>query len=176
MKILHVAPINVAGVPYAMVEMHRSQGHQSRLVTLHSNTLTFPEDICLNVPLPRNSLASWWRNLKRTTISPARAIRQYDRKTDPPRLRPKNALEGLYFRYDDRRRREIVESAIKQHKLEDFDIIHYDGGLDFYRDASLARRWKAEGKKIVCHYMGSDLRLRGVHPVMNELAQLNLTN
>ena len=176
MKILHVAPINVAGVPYAMVEMHRAQGHESRLVTLHTNALTFPEDICLNIPLPRNTLATWWRTMKRASTSPPHARSRYEIKKEPPVFRPRNVFESLYFRYDDRRRRHLVEQAIKEHSLEDFDIIHYDGGLDFLRDASIARRWKSQGKRIVCHYMGSDLRLRGVHPVMDELASLNLTN
>ncbi len=39
------------------------------------------------------------------------------------------------------------------------------------------RIWKREGKKIVCHYMGSDLRLRGVVPeIRTAMADLNLTN
>jgi hypothetical protein len=66
--------------------------------------------------------------------------------------------------------------AIDRYGLEGFDVIHYDGGLDFFRDSRIAKRWKEEGKKIVCHYMGSDLRVRGIDPVMDELSDLNLTN
>lgn len=176
MKILHVAPINVAGVPHAMVDMHRSQGITSRLVTLHSNALTFPEDICLDIPLPRGSLASWWRGVKRSQSSPAAPITHYAHRPEPPRYRARNVFESLYFRYDDARRRAVVKRAIAEHDLESFDVVHYDGGMDFFRDARVARRWKARGTKIVCHYMGSDLRLRGVHPVMDRLSDLNLTN
>ena len=176
MKILHVAPINVAGVPLAMVEMHRSQQITSRLVTLHSNELSFPEDLCLKMPLPRGRLASWWRAVKRSELSSASPIRAYGRQAKPRELGSRNIFESLYFRYDDARRRAVVERAIAEHDLESFDVIHYDGGLDFFRDARVARRWKAEGKKLVCHYMGSDLRLRGVHPVMDRLSDLNLTN
>jgi glycosyltransferase involved in cell wall biosynthesis len=176
MKILHVAPINVAGVPYAMVQMHRSQGHEARLVTLHRNVLTFPEDICLDITLPRSSIATWWRNLKRVDTSPPAPIQQYDRRREPPILRPRNIIENMYFRYDDARRKNIVERAFGKYGLDDYDVIHYDGGLDLFRDARIAQRWKSEGKKIVCHYMGSDLRLRGVHPLMDSLADLNLTN
>lgn len=167
MKILHVAPINVAGVPYNMVQMHRRFGHTARLVTLHKNALTFPEDICLDIPLPRNPVASWWRSFKRKHSSP---------QTKAPIHEPYNAIEELYFQYDDWRRKNIVESAIVQYGLEDFEVIHYDGGLDFFRDARVAKRWKREGKKIVCHYMGSDLRVRGIDRQMDELSDLNLTN
>ncbi|MEX2115511.1 MAG: glycosyltransferase [Bacteroidota bacterium] len=170
MKILHVAPINVAGVPYAMMEMQRRFGHSARLVTLHRNTLTFPEDICLDLPLPRNPFAHWWRQYKHP-FSPTP-----DHKPQLPVLQARNPAERLYFRFDDWRRSKTVADAIERYALHDFDVVHYDGGLDFFRDAHIARLWKHEGKKIICHYMGSDLRLRGVHPLLDSLSDLNLTN
>ena len=173
MRILHVAPVNVAGVPYSMMDMQRRFGHDARLVTLHRNTLDFPEDICLNLPLPRSMLASQWRRLKSRT-SPLSRTQQP--RGNPPIHRPRNAAEKLYFRLDDMLRRRAIERAIEQYRLDTFDIIHYDGGLDFYRDSRLAVSWKGQGKKIVCHYMGSDLRVRGIQPVMDRLSDLNLTN
>jgi hypothetical protein len=89
---------------------------------------------------------------------------------------PKNFLEAVYFRYDDGRRSRIIQNAFDQYRLDDFGIIHYDGGLDFFRDSRVAKRWHREGKKIVCHYMGSDLRLRGVVPEIDDIADLILTN
>ncbi len=175
MNILHVAPINVAGVPFNMVQMHRTFGHHARLVTLHKNILTFPEDICLDIRLPRNPLAQWWRDTKRTKQR-ADAEQQSNPDTFLPVHRPQNILERLYFLYDDMRREPFVLKAIEQHGLENFDVVHYDGGLDFFRDARIATRWKKKGKKIVCHYLGSDLRVRGIDPRMNELSDLNLTN
>lgn len=157
--------MNVAGVPYNMMEMQRQFGHDARLVTLHSNDMTFPEDICLNLPLFRNSAAQSWRKFK--------AGRN---KTARPVYAPRNIFERAFFSVDDRFRKSRIESAMKMHQLEEFEIIHYDGGLDFFRDARIAQRWKAAGKKIVCHYMGSDLRLRGIHPVMDRISDLNLTN
>ncbi|MBI2619745.1 MAG: glycosyltransferase [Ignavibacteriales bacterium] len=171
MKILHVAPINVAGVPYSMMDMQRRFGHHARLVTLHTNSLTFTEDICLSLPLPRHTPARIWRHFKRQSNPASEA-----EKDRPPVLKPRNVLERGYFEFDDWRRSTVVTRAFQEHNLDEFEIIHFDGGLDFYRDARVAKRWKHEGKKIVCHYMGSDLRVRGVHPVMDELSDLNLTN
>lgn len=176
MKILHVAPINVAGVPYNMMEMQRRHGHEAALVTLHRNTLSFPEDICLDLPLPRNPVARWWRTRKRIDreqeFTPERAANH-----PSPRIhRASNIFEYVYFRYDDVRRRGRIQRAFSKHQFDQYDVIHYDGGLDFFRDSRVARRWKTEGKKIICHYMGSDLRVRGVDPTMEKLSDLNLTN
>lgn len=175
MKILHVAPLNVAGVPYNMVDMQRRFGADVRLVTLHNNVLTFPEDISLNLPLPRNPLANLWRATKRATIQ--QSGRDDSSSHSLPLLHgPNNIFEAAYFKLDDLRRRRTVQEAIAEYSLDEYEIIHYDGGLDFFRDARVAKRWKQEGKKIVCHYMGSDLRVRGMDPVMNGLSDLNLTN
>jgi len=176
MKILHVAPINVAGVPFSMMEMQRHHGHEARLLTLHRNTLTFPEDICLDLPLPRNVLARWWRKHKRIDRERDSSLLVDADLRTPPIHRASNLLEYCYFRYDDLRRRGPVNRALTDYDLEQYDVIHYDGGLDFFRDCRVARRWKEEGKKIVCHYMGSDLRVRGVDPTMDKISDLNLTN
>lgn len=175
MKVLHVAPLNVAGVPFNMVDMQRRFGADARLVTLHKNVLSFPEDISLNLPLPRNPIANWWRATK------AAKIRQSGGGAPNPHSLPlqhgpKNIFEAAYFKFDDLRRRRTVQEAIAKYSLDEYEIVHYDGGLDFFRDSSVARRWKREGKKIVCHYMGSDLRVRGIDPVMDTLSDLNLTN
>ena len=175
MKVLHVAPLNVAGVPYNMVDMQRRFGAEARLVTLHRNVLAFPEDISLDLPLPRNVIAQLWRATKRTSAQHATE----DSLGQEATLRfhvPRNVFESAYFRFDDLRRQRRVEEAIEHYKLDEFDIIHYDGGLDFFRDNRVAARWKKLGKKIVCHYMGSDLRIRGVVRAMDNLSDLNLTN
>ena len=176
MNVLHVAPLNVAGVPYNMMDMQRRFGANARLVTLHRNAFAFPEDICLDLPLPRHQLARLWRSYKRGRLEQAIDSSSRNPDTYLPVHKPKNVFESMYFRWDDKRRQRVVNRAIRENRLEDFEIIHYDGGLDFFRDARLAKRWKREGKKLVCHYMGSDLRVRGIDPVMDELSDLNLTN
>lgn len=176
MNVLHVAPINVAGVPYSMMDMQRRFGANARLVTLHENLFTFPEDICLKLPLPRHRLAHLWRTRKREELERSVALSGHPPEAFLPRRGPKNFFEKLYFRWDDGQREAVVRAVLDRYRLEDFEIIHYDGGVDFFRDARLAKRWKKEGKKIVCHYMGSDLRVRGIDPAMDELSDLNITN
>ncbi|MFA5498261.1 MAG: glycosyltransferase [Candidatus Cloacimonadia bacterium] len=168
LKILHVAVHNVAGFPSDFVKMHNQQGDYSRLVTLHENSYEYPEDICLNLSLPKGSLAQLWRKRKE----------QAHIKTNPTKahyFRPKNIFEKLYFALVDLSRKFKVDKVIRKYGLNDFDIIIYDGGLDLYRNSAQAKKWKQMGKKIVLCYYGSDLRIRGIIKEMEELADVSIT-
>ncbi len=168
LKILHLAPQNYAGVPYDFFKMHNSVGDFSHLVTYHQNPIDFPEDICLELPLPDFSFAKKWRKRK-AEESKAEAA-------SAPVFASRNTLEKLYFNMNDRLRRRRIEAAIEKYKLDEFEIIHYDAGLDFYRYPSQAIKWKKEGKKIVCCYYGSDLRQRGLIKELDAISDLNITS
>jgi|SRR5690554_620345 len=168
LKILRVALDNVAGFPYDFYRMHSECGDKARLVTLHRNLFNYPEDICLDLPLPRGSLAKKWRRKKEHALY----------KTNPQKshyFKPKNIAEKLYFSLEYLTRKGKVRRAIREYNLDDFDIIFYDSGLDFYRNSAQAKKWKAAGKKIILCYYGSDLRLRGVIREMEELADISIT-
>lgn len=169
LKILHIAPVNFAGVPYSFYQMHIAAGDFSRIITLHQNDKDFPEDICLDLPLPKFSLAKKWRKKKIDILESQFADKLHS-------FEPKNFLEKSYFKTNDLHRRKIVEETIEKYNLNDFDIIHYDGGLDFYRNSEQAIKWKKSGKKIICAYYGSDLRSRGLIKEMNEISDLNITS
>ncbi len=169
LKILHIAPQNYAGVPYDFFKMHNQCGDFSRLITLHKNPLDFPEDICLYLPLPDFSLAKKWRKKK---VS----LQEDSLGTGSAYFEPKNIFEKIYFTVNDFSKRSIIDEAVEQYALNDFDIIHYDAGLDFFRDSSQAKKWKKQGKKIVCCYYGSDLRIRGIIKELDEISDLNITS
>jgi glycosyltransferase involved in cell wall biosynthesis len=169
LKILHMAPQNYAGVPYDFHRMHLENGDISRLITYHKNKISYPEDICLNFPLPQNKLASLWRRKK---VS----LKEFEIKGGLTYFRPKNSAEKIYFKLSDLLRKGKVSQIIEKYNLDDFDIIHYDAGLDIFRNSSLAKRWKSMGKKIVCCYYGSDLRIRGLIKEMDEISDLNITS
>lgn len=159
--ILHIAPQNFAGMPYDFVLMHRSAGLESRLVTMYPNTLDFEEDICLNLPLPRGKISKKWRDSK---------LKNKKRYSSPA-----NIFEKVFFKLRDFKNRNSIYSAIKQYSLDSYDIYHFDGGMDFFRDSRFALKMKKEGKKIVCCYFGSDLRTRGLFKAIDEISDLNLT-
>jgi glycosyltransferase involved in cell wall biosynthesis len=56
-----------------------------------------------------------------------------------------------------------------------FDLYQLEGGLEFFRDGRTVLELKNRGKKILCLYTGSDLRTRGVIPVIDDVADLHLT-
>ena len=58
----------------------------------------------------------------------------------------------------------------------DYDIYHFEWGLDFYRDCRFAKQLSKEGKPIICTYHGQDMRTRGVIKEMDEISDLNLTS
>lgn len=169
LKILHIAPMNYAGVPFSFYQMHLHCGDYSRIITLHKNPNGFPEDICLNLPLPNFKIAKKWR--KKKSIN-----RDHLTITEAPEFKPKNIFESLYFKSVDLIRHNLIEEVIEKYNLNDFEIIHYDSGLDFFRNPLQAKKWKREGKKIVCCYYGSDLRTRGIIREIDEISDLNITS
>ncbi|HZW38019.1 MAG TPA: glycosyltransferase [Ignavibacteriaceae bacterium] len=169
LKILHLAPQNYAGVPYDFYKMHNSCGDYSRLITYHKNPLDFPEDICLKIPLPNFNLVKKWRKSKVNEV-------EIENPTTYKFFKPHSVLEKIYFDVNDYLKYSVINDALKKYNLDDFGIIHYDAGLDFFRNASQAKRWKQMGKKIVCCYYGSDLRIRGVIKELDEISDLNITS
>lgn len=169
LKILHIAPLNFAGVPYDFYQMHNACGDYSRIVTLHQNERVFPEDICLDLPLPNQTLAKLLRKKRVNELE--------EKERDSAHyFKPKNFFEKAYYRFYDSLIQPKIEKAISDYSLDDFDIIHYDGGLDFFRNAKQAIKWKKQGKKIVCCYYGSDLRIRGLIKELDDISDMNLTS
>jgi len=168
-SILHIAPENFAGVPYDFMRMHNSFGDYSRLITLHKNPLGFTEDICLDFPISRSSLAQSYR-LKSSLV------KQGKTQANTMYWQPKSWIDKWYFAYQTQSRISTIERLIATEDLDAFNIIQYDGGLDFTRDSRFAKRWKKMGKSIVTCYYGSDLRARGIIRDMDEMSDLTLTS
>lgn len=147
-------------MPFGFMQMQTQAGHTSRLVTMFENTLNFEEDISLNFKLPVNKAAKFWRDSKIT------GLKYYE---------PKNILESTFFKLRDFKNLSKITALIDKHKLYDYDIYHFDGGMDFFRDLRFAKELKRRNKKVVCCYYGSDLRSRGVFKELDDMSDLNLT-
>ncbi|MCE1163955.1 MAG: hypothetical protein LWX07_00975 [Bacteroidetes bacterium] len=159
-KILHIAPQNFAGMPLDFARMQSENGYNARLVTIFRNTIDFDEDLSLNFTLPVSKTAKKWRDSKIT------GMKYY---------KPKNILESVYFKLRDFKNSGTIEKFIDENKLYDYDVYHFDGGMDFYRDLRFAKELDKLGKKIVCCYFGSDLRTRGIFRELDGMSSLNLT-
>lgn len=175
MRIIHIAPFNTAGVPMTFVKAERILGHESRLITMGKHPQGREEDICLNLPLLDSRVV---RGVKRiVTPEHRRTVSHIARKPEeiPIRWEPGGWTERLLFLLREALWKSKIEEAIRSHDLLDYDVYQLDGGLEFYRDGRIIRRLKDRGKRIICCYLGSDLRTRGVIPVIDTVSDLNIT-
>ncbi len=173
-KILHIAVSNIAGVPFEFVRAERERGYYSRLLTFTPNPYGFEEDICLHLPLLSDPLLRFFKGLLNYREPDVTNLRTKPSRI-PPVWMPKSRWEGWFFRIRDQIWKRKVWAFTKRFDLFGFDIYQLDGGLGFTRGGEIIRELKQKGKRIVCCYLGSDLRSRGVIPAIDGLSDLNLT-
>lgn len=174
-SILHIAPENTAGVPYNLNEMLNRFGFKSRLITFYKVPYDFKEDLCLNLPLPKGKIAMSWRKFKQQKLKDELNKNEKNYFTNLPYFKPKNSLEKLYMKLRQISNEKEFAEALKIVDVLSFDIIQFDGGIDFYLNSKFALDMKAKGKKIINCYYGDDLRTRGIIKRMDEISDLNLT-
>ncbi len=174
-SVLHIALENTAGVPYNVMNMQNMFDMPSRLISLYKVAFDFPEDICLNLPIPRSKIAIKWRDIKLKNLQKDITLKDEDKWTYMPYFAPKNSAEKLYMKYRENKNKATFLKILDSVGADSFDIIHFDGGMDFFSDSRTAKKWKSAGKKIVNCYFGDDLRTRGIVKEMDELSDLNLT-
>jgi len=175
MRILHIAPYNTAGVPITFVKAERELGHHSRLLTLHHDGRGYQEDICLKLPLWQPEIVA---KLKKICYPKSRLLQDTglaQPRQIPPVWKPANQLAGLLLNIRDRMTRPVIEGYIKKYQLDSFDVYQLDGGHGFLKNDGFIHRWHQAGKKVICCYLGSDLRRRGVMPGIDKISDLNLT-
>lgn len=172
-KILHIAPMNVSGVPGQFVRAERRLGFESRLVTLYRDTRGYPEDICLDLPHITSGLAG---GLKKRVSDPAKlhvSNRRAAPGSIPIRWAPYSPAERLLVLLRDLAWIPRIERSIRRYGLDEFQVYQLDGGLGLYRHVWFLSRLR--NVQVICCYMGSDLRTRGVLQKIDNLSRLNVT-
>lgn len=174
MKILHIAPFNVAGVPIAFVKAERKLGHESRLITMGQNPRGYEEDICLDLPF----LYFPGLTLLKRILGGRKRINVTNKAPDhseiPPQWKP-NIFERFFIALREKLWLPRITRVLKEIEINKFDVIQLDGAVSFFRDGRDVARWKEQGKKIICCYTGSDLRVRGVIPQIDAMSDLNVS-
>ena len=145
------------------------------MITLGKNSFGFPEDICLNLPFLRGF---GLKKLKQLVSSADRL--QVDNihripKSIPVKWQANGWLESKLIAFRESVWKKKIRRALLEIDVKNVDVIQLDGGLEFYRDGRIIQRLKQAGKKVICCYTGSDLRVRGVLPVIDEISDLNVT-
>ncbi len=174
LKILYISPENTVGILSYWKKAHELNGNYCRFVTFYPTAAGYEEDILLNLPF----IASrpWYIGFRRWMIRNTEGRESHSNLDGYPPVWNPSEWQKKLNRFREWFWRRKINKAIKEHNLEDFDVYHFEWGLDFYRNAEFARKMKAKGKKIICHFHGQDLRNRGVIPEMHAIADLNLSN
>ena len=176
MKILYIAPENTVGTLSLWKQAHEARGNECTFITLYPTKHDYDPGICLNLPLVKaNPL--YMKSRHQYYILTRGGKGDYQKKEGyPPVWEPNSFLEKKYFQFRDWFWSFKVEKAIEKYGLLEYDIIHLDWGLEFYRDGRFVKRLKEAGKPIVCTYHGQDLRTRGVIPAIDKASNLNVTS
>jgi len=175
MKILYISPENTVGILNSWKEIHEAHGHEVRFITFYKNKNLYDDDICLNLPM----VSTHFLYIRlRELFFRLYKYKKYDDIVEgfPPTYSSSGILERLFYRCRDWWWKKTIYQVVRDYNLFDYDIYHFEWGLDFFRDSRFGKELKKRGKKIVCHYHGQDMRTRGVIKTMDKLSDLNLTN
>jgi|TARA_Y100000031_G_scaffold125173_1_gene141432 hypothetical protein len=176
MNILYISPENTVGTLSLWEKAHEAKGNKCTFITLYPAWGEYDSGICLNLPLVASD--KWYREWRHKYYKKVRGgSGDYEERAGfPPTWTPNSGLEKLYFQFRDWVWHFKIEPAIENYNLMDFDIVHLEWGLEFYRDGRFAKKLSEAGIPIVCTYHGQDLRTRGVVPVIDGCSNLNLTS
>jgi hypothetical protein len=99
-----------------------------------------------------------------------------EKEGNPPVWKPEGWFDSIFLKFKDWLWRPVIEQAIQDYQLYDFDVVHFESGSDFLKNEFFVKELHERGKKIIAHYHGEDMRARGVMPIIDDLSDLNLTN
>ena len=176
MKILYISPENTVGTLTLWRKEHRARGNECRTLTFFQSPKNYDEDICLNLPFNfTNPTMSKTRNLFYKIYNGKEGYFK-EKAGYPPVWEPSGFIDKSFISFKDWLWKPIVEDAIQKYNLYDFDVFHFESGMDFLKDEFFVQKLKKMNKKVICHYHGEDLRNRGVMPIIDSISDLNLTN
>ena len=176
LKILYISPENTVGTLTLWKKEHESRGNDCRTVTFFRSPKNFEEDICLDLPF--NFTGARMAGLRNFIYKQYRGKDGYfkEKEGNPPVWKPEGWFDSIFLKFKDWLWRPVIEQAIEDYKLYDFDVVHFESGSDFLKNEFFVKKLHERGKKIIAHYHGEDMRARGVMPIIDDLADLNLTN
>ncbi len=169
-RILHISPFNTAGVPFTFVKAEQLLGFESRLITLKKHPYDFEEDICLNAPFITTPGMSGVKKLVNIVTSKQSKIR-----SNVPPLCVRSRLERKLLKMRDRIWNFKFKSLLNDLDIFSFDLIHLDGGTGIFSDLRIIKQFADRNTPILCTYLGSDLRTRGLIPEVDQLSMCNFT-
>ena len=168
MRILHVTFENFQDVPGLLSRSHTFFHDEGALLTMVRSRLGFPNAICVNYPfLNSGPVSRLGRMMGRHNVN----VLETELKL---KVKGEKAGERLYFKARDFAWLYKLNRAWRRYDLGSYDIYHFDGDVPFIYGDRILR--KLEGKKIVTHFFGSELRKWGMNPFLHKYAGLRFTS
>lgn len=176
MKILYISPENTVGTLSVWKRFHQSRGHECDFITFYKTANNFESGICLNLPFV--STGNIYRKVRSLYYNNKYGKNgEYSVKDGfPPTWKPTKNYERFFFLLRDYFWKKEITKKLKNIDILDYDVYHFEWGLDFFRDCSFAKKVADLKKPIFCTYHGQDLRTRGVIEPLNSLSKINLTS
>ena len=176
MKILYISPENTVGTLALWKEIHQKNGNECEVLTMYKSLNQSEPGICLNLPFISSKPNYLTARHKYYEIFRGGLGDYQELDGFPPTWEPNSFLEKSYFKFRDWIWSFYVEKAIRDYNLFNYDIYHFEWGLDFYRDCRFAKELSKRNKPIICTYHGQDMRTRGVIKELDQISDLNLTS
>ena len=176
MKILYISPVNTVGTLSIWKKEHELNGHTCRFLTFFRTNKFFENDICLDLPF--NFSKPYLNKIRQNIFKIYRGKSGYQTGKNgfPPKWGYDGFLDKSFIGFKELIWKQKIYKAIDKYHLYDFDVVHFESGMDFLKNEFFVKELNRRGKKIIAHYHGEDLRSRGVMPLINKFSSLNLTN
>ena len=178
MKFLHITPLNNSNLG-GILRKYFSEEKKIRydVLSLFKNEFNFQDDICLN--LKWHPKKGFNRKIQKLLLGNEKSYNDYT-----PRSKERvyyKTLSGkfyktLFFRLRDAINRPIINKAIKEYDLLNYNFYIYETGTPLSRDFYFEKKLVENNKKFMNWYIGLDVRTRGIHRFMDENAIKSITS
>ena len=140
MKILYISPENTVGTLSLWRQEHISRGNVCRTVTFFRSPKNFEEDICLDLPF--NFTTPILSRLRNIVYQAYRGHEGYFKEKTgfPPQWEPEGLIDNSFLKLKDLIWRPKIEEAIEKFDLYDFDIYHFESGMDFLKNEFFVKK------------------------------------
>ena len=140
MKILYISPENTVGTLATWKKFHESQNNECDFITFYKTANNFEPGICLNLPFV--STGHIYRKLRSIYY-----YNKYGKNGEyrvksgyPPTWKISKYYEKKFFQIRDNLWNKIINKKLENMNLLDYDVYHFEWGLDFYRDCSFSKK------------------------------------
>ena len=142
MKILYISPENTVGTLSLWKKEHERRENICRTVTFFKSPKNFEEDICLNLPF--NFTKPFLSSIRNYVFKYYRGNEGYYKSKIgyPPVWDHDGLIDKWFLKFKDTIWYPKVIRAIQKYKLYDFDVVHFESGMDFLKNEFFVKNLK----------------------------------